>query len=79
LRHLGEEWLTGRPCSQRRSRGGGAHQRPAGEVAKEWGRPVEEVAGVRTVLGEAPVGPGDGRSDPSMWMALAEAGVNGGR
>jgi hypothetical protein len=25
------------------------------------------------------VGPGDGRSDPSMWMALTAVGVDGGR
>jgi hypothetical protein len=31
---------------------------------EEGGRPVGEVAGVHTVLREAPVGPGDCRSDP---------------
>jgi hypothetical protein len=71
--------LTGRPYLQRRSRGGGAHWRPAGEAAKEGGRSVREVAGVRVVLEEASVGPGDGRSDPSTWMALAAVGVNGGQ
>jgi hypothetical protein len=79
LRHLGKEWLTRRPCPQQCSRGEDAHQRPTGEVAKEGGRLVGEVAGVRVVLGEVPVGFGDGRSDPSMWMALAADGVDGGR
>jgi hypothetical protein len=30
---------------------------------------------VRAVLGEAPVGPGNGRSDPSTWMASATLSV----
>jgi hypothetical protein len=48
--------LTGRPCPQRRSRAEGAHQRLAGEAAEEGGRPIGEVADVRAVLEEAPVG-----------------------
>jgi hypothetical protein len=67
-----ERW-QGKGCSPasgwRGGRGRGARRRPAGEVAEEGGRPVGEVAGVRVVLGEAPVGPGNGRSDPSTWMA----------
>jgi hypothetical protein len=46
---------------------------------EEGGRPIGEVSGVRAVLGEAPVGSGDGRSDPSTWMASATVGVDGGR
>jgi hypothetical protein len=46
---------------------------------EEGGRPVGEVAGVRTVHREAPVGPGDCRSDPSTWMASVAVGVDGGR
>jgi hypothetical protein len=45
----------------------------------EGGRPVREVAGVRVVLGETPVGLGDGWSDPSTWMASAAVGVDGDR
>jgi hypothetical protein len=71
--------LTGRPCPQRRSRAEGAHQRPAGEAAEEGGRPIGEVADVRAVLEEAPVGSRDGRSDPSTWMASAVVGVDGSR
>jgi hypothetical protein len=68
-----------RPCLQWRSTGGGAHQRPAREVVEEGGRPVREVAGVHVVLGKAPVGLGDGWSDPSTWMASAAVGVDGDR
>jgi hypothetical protein len=67
------------PCPQRCSRGRDARQRPAGEAAEEGGRPVGEVAGVCAVLGEALVGSGDGRSDPSTWMASTTVGVDGGR
>jgi hypothetical protein len=49
----------------------GAHRRPVGEAVEEWGRQVGEVAGVLMVLGEALIGPGNGRSDPSTWMASA--------
>jgi hypothetical protein len=69
--------LTRRPCPQRRSRGGGARWHLAGEAVEEGSRPVGEVAGVRTVLGEALLGLGDGRSDLSTWMAMAAVGVNG--
>jgi hypothetical protein len=79
LRHLEEEWLTGRPCPQWHSRGGGAHWRPAGEAAKEGGQPIREVAGVHAVLGDVPVGPGEGRIDLSTWIASAAVGVDGGR
>jgi hypothetical protein len=51
--------------------GGGARRRPTREAAEEGGRPVGKVAGVRTVLGKAPVGVGNGWSDPSTWMASA--------
>jgi hypothetical protein len=71
--------LTGRPCLHWRSRGGGARQHPAGGAAEEGGQPVGEVAGVRVVLGEVLVGPGDGRSDPSTWMASSTVGVDGSR
>jgi hypothetical protein len=46
---------------------------------EEGGRPVREVVRVHAVLREAPVGPGDDRSDPSMWMASTTVGVNDGR
>jgi hypothetical protein len=71
LRHLDEEWLTGRPYPRWRRRGGGANRRPAGEAAEEGGQPVRELVGVCTVLGEVPVGAGNGQSDASTWMALA--------
>jgi hypothetical protein len=57
LRHLGEEWLTGRPCPRRRSRGRGAHRRPAGEVAGEG-----VLAGVRLERWQ-----GKGCSPASGW------------
>jgi hypothetical protein len=71
--------LTRRPCPWRRSRGGGARRRGAREAAEGGGRSVREVVGVHTVLEEAPVGPGDGRSDLSTWRASAAVGVDGGR
>jgi hypothetical protein len=49
----------------------GARRRPVGEAVEEWGRQVGEVAGVLVVLGEALIGTGNGRSDPSTWMASA--------
>jgi hypothetical protein len=60
LTHLREEWLTGRPCPQQRSRGWGAHRRLAGEAAEVGSQLAREVIGVHTVLGEAPVGPANG-------------------
>jgi hypothetical protein len=50
-------------------------------LGRRWRKGVDwsgEVAGVCAVLGEVLVGPGDGRSDPSTWMASAAVGVNGG-
>jgi hypothetical protein len=46
---------------------------------EEGGQSNGEVVGVRAVLREVPVGPGDGRSDPSKWMASTAVGVDGGR
>jgi hypothetical protein len=57
--------LTKRPCPWRHGRSGGAHRRWAEVAAEEGGRLVGEVAGALVVLGEAPVGTGDGRSSPT--------------
>jgi hypothetical protein len=59
-------WET---CVRRRWRGGVL---TGVRLERRWrrgGRPVRVVAGVCAVLGEAPVGVGNGQSDLSTWMA----------
>jgi hypothetical protein len=79
-RRLGQHGIVGNLIEASRGRSGSSgdpvRSGAVGAVG-EGGQPVGEEAGVRVVLGEAPVELGDGRSDTSTWMASTVIGVDG--